>query len=128
MRELFQIYFYSNMTGRHERFRAIHATSLFPSSPPSTLPIVRRTFFVYLIFFLGRSWLEWPHLRLRQLVALGGRRACIVGTLAYQLPLRFFSVTQNHQRVTSEADSVGNYLHSTSGKSSYRSCTSSPAP
>lgn len=30
----------------------------------------------YFSFFLGRSWLEWPHLRLRQLVARGGRRAC----------------------------------------------------
>jgi hypothetical protein len=30
---------------------------------------------VYLSFFLGRSWLVWPHLRLRQLVARGGRRA-----------------------------------------------------
>jgi hypothetical protein len=30
---------------------------------------------IYLIFFLGRSWFEWPHLRLRQLVARGGRRA-----------------------------------------------------
>jgi hypothetical protein len=31
---------------------------------------------VYLSFFLGRSWLVCPHLRLRQLVARGGRRAC----------------------------------------------------
>lgn len=31
---------------------------------------------VYLSFFLGRSWLVWPHFFLRQLVARGGRRAC----------------------------------------------------
>ncbi len=31
---------------------------------------------VYLSFFLGRSWLVWPHLRFLQLVARGGRRAC----------------------------------------------------
>ena len=30
---------------------------------------------VYLSFFLGRSWLVWPHFFLRQLVARGGRRA-----------------------------------------------------
>ena len=30
---------------------------------------------VYLSFFLGRSWLVWPHLRFLQLVARGGRRA-----------------------------------------------------
>lgn len=33
---------------------------------------------IYLSFFLGRSWLVWPHFRLRQLVARGGRRACSV--------------------------------------------------
>lgn len=31
---------------------------------------------VYLSFFFGRSWLLWPHFRLRQLLARGGRRAC----------------------------------------------------
>jgi len=31
--------------------------------------------FIYFSFFLGRSWLEWPHFFLRQLIARGGRRA-----------------------------------------------------
>src|SRR5947207_15527387 len=58
--------------------------------PPSTVSVVRCTFIVYLIFFLGRSWLEWPHLRLRQLVALGGRRACIIlASSTYVSKLRF---------------------------------------
>ncbi|KAI1113795.1 hypothetical protein F5Y14DRAFT_416612 [Nemania sp. NC0429] len=30
---------------------------------------------VYFSFFLGRSWLVWPHFFLRQFVARGGRRA-----------------------------------------------------
>ena len=30
---------------------------------------------VYLSFFLGRSWLVWPHFFLRQLTARGCRRA-----------------------------------------------------
>lgn len=34
---------------------------------------------VYFSFFLGRSWLLWPHFLLRQLVARGGRRACYIG-------------------------------------------------
>ena len=41
----------------------VHASDTKKRSPP------------HLIFFLGRSWLVWPHFFLRQLVARGCRRA-----------------------------------------------------
>lgn len=42
----------------------------------SVEPCASRKRIVYFSFFLGRSWLVWPHFFLRQLVARGGRRAC----------------------------------------------------
>jgi hypothetical protein len=36
----------------------------------------------YLSFFLGRSWLVWPHFFFRQLVARGGKRAYILLDIA----------------------------------------------
>lgn len=62
---------------------------------------------VYLSFFLGRSWLVWPHERLRQLVARGGRRAW--GKLS--------AITAGTGQET-RGDS-----RSTCGKSACRSCT-----
>lgn len=37
--------------------------------------VIATTAAVYFSFFLGRRLLEWPHLRFRQLVALGCSRA-----------------------------------------------------
>ena len=61
---------------------------------------------VYLSFFFGRSWFVWPHLRLRQLVARGGRRAC--ETLSAHLP--------RYSRLQ-----TGPNVRSTCGRSSCRS-------
>lgn len=63
---------------------------------------------VYFSFFLGRSWLVCPHFFLRQLVALGGRRAFIRGALLVGIPER--------KRGRSNA-------HSIYDRSSSRSCT-----
>jgi hypothetical protein len=50
-------------------------TSLsFHSLPISQTPNERT---IYFSFFFGRSWLVWPHFFFLQLVARGGRRACI---------------------------------------------------
>jgi hypothetical protein len=46
----------------------------FHSLPISQTPNERT---VYFSFFFGRSWLVWPHFFFLQLVARGGRRACI---------------------------------------------------
>ena len=44
--------------------------------------------YLYLSFFLGLSWLVWPHFFLRQLVARGGRRACCRYESSAARPLR----------------------------------------
>lgn len=49
--------------------------SPLPTFIPLPVPLFCMRRNLYLSFFFGRSWFVWPHLRFRQLVALGGRRA-----------------------------------------------------
>lgn len=63
----------------HEPLKQKRRSQLHSTNPPTPRPkhrqIVGRV--DYFSFFFGRSWLVCPHLRFRQLVARGGRRACI---------------------------------------------------